>query len=114
MPQIRPIEQRREAPAFVTKHGFTLIELLLVIAIIGMLMTLVVPAVNSISGGSQLTQAAQMVGSELELARQRALSRNRMVEVRFYQYGDPETPGESASSPSSGQYRAIQSFEYVS
>jgi uncharacterized protein (TIGR02596 family) len=63
--------------------------------------------------GSDLTQGAQMVNDQLSLAKQRAVSRNRMVEVRFYRYADPEIPGESASDPSTGHFRALQLFEFT-
>jgi uncharacterized protein (TIGR02596 family) len=52
-----------------------------------------------------------MLSDQISLARQLALSRNRAVEVRFYRYGDPESPGENATDPSTGRFRAIQSFE---
>lgn len=92
-------------------RGFTLIEMLAVILLIGLIGTVAVPAVNSIMRGSKLTQSAQLVIDQLALARQTALTKNRAVEVRIYRYGDPETPGEKMSEPSSGRYRAIQLFK---
>ena len=90
--------------------GFTLVELLTVMAIIGLIAAFVVPSASSILKGSQLTQSTQIVTDQLGLARQRALSRNRSVEVRFYKYGDPEIPGQTASN---GNYRAFQTFEVI-
>lgn len=91
--------------------GFTLTELLVVVAIVVSLASFAMPAMNTVLKGSQLTQGAQMVGDQLSLARQAALSSNRCVEVRFYQYGDPQIPGEQPSNPSAGKYRALQLFQ---
>ena len=91
-------------------RAFTLIELLLVMAIMILLASFVGPAASTMTKGTQLTQAGQMVSDQLGLARQTALSRGRSVEVRFYQYSDPDIPGESAGSASTGKYRAMQCF----
>ena len=73
--------------------GFTLIELLVVIAILGILMTLVIPAITSLSRGSNLNLAGQMIADQLALARQEAVTRNRDIEVRFYQLTSGLSPG---------------------
>ena len=87
------------------KIGFTLIELLMVVAIMTILMTLVMPAVNTVFRGSQLTQGGQMINDQIALARQNALATDHSVEVRLYQYVDSQNPGNSS------QYRAIQAFQ---
>jgi uncharacterized protein (TIGR02596 family) len=92
-------------------RGFSLLELLVVMAIIAVIASFAIPAASTILRGSQLTQASQMLSDQISLARQLALSRNRAVEVRFYRYGDPEAPGEDPKEPSTGRFRAIQSFE---
>ncbi|MFA6176032.1 MAG: Verru_Chthon cassette protein D [Phycisphaerae bacterium] len=94
------------------RSAFSLMELLVVMAIIGLLATFLAPAVTPILRGSRLTQAGDQALAVLSLARQTALTTSHAVEVRFYQYGDPEVPGESAASPTTGKYRAIQAFEY--
>lgn len=71
-----PIEQR-------SPGAFTLIELLVVMAIIGMLVTLALPAVTSAAAGSSLTRAGQMIADSFASARQEATSKNREVQVRF-------------------------------
>jgi len=91
--------------------AMTLIELLTVISIIAVMATLVTPAANSILKGSKLTQASQMVGDGLAYARQSALTRNQPIEVRFYQFADPQQPQESLSDPTTWKYRAMQFFE---
>ena len=94
-----------------THRGFSLTELLVVIAILALLSSLLLPAISSMMRGNQLTRGADKLVSLLSLARQTAIAKNHSIEVRFYQFGDPEVPGESAATPSSGKYRAIQSFE---
>jgi uncharacterized protein (TIGR02596 family) len=96
------------------RQGFTLVELLVVLAIIAILGVLAVPALMSSLRGSALTQGAQKVINEVEVARQTALTQNSIVEVRFYQMAKAGMPGETAGSPSTGKFRALQSFIYDS
>ena len=85
--------------------------MLAVMAIISVLIALVVPAASTMVRGSQLSQAVELMDSQLDLARQTALSRNHSVEVRFYQYADPSVQGEQQGSPATGKYRALQLFD---
>jgi uncharacterized protein (TIGR02596 family) len=87
--------------------AFTLIELLVVVTIMAILLAYVVPAANNILGGTNITRATQMVEDQLNLARQSAISLNRPVEVRFYQYHDPSMSGTNYC------FRALQSWEVV-
>lgn len=103
----------RNAGNQLNNFGFTLIELLVVISILATIAAFIIPAATKIAPASQLTQAGQMITDQLSLARQTALSENRAVEVRFYQFGDPSTPGEQVSNPSLGKYRALQLFEIM-
>ncbi len=96
-----------------SRSAFSLIELVVVIAIIAIVASFTVPAATSILRGSAMTQAQQMLTDQISLARQYALSKNRPVEVRFYQIADPEQPGEDATKPETGQFRAMQLFEVV-
>ncbi len=90
--------------------AFTLVEMLVVMGIIVILITIVAPASSTILKGNDLTQGGQDLSSQIAVARQSALTQNHPVEVRFYQYGDASKPGESVADPTSGRFRAMQSF----
>ena len=84
--------------------------MLAVLAIIGILIALLAPAISTIVRGPLLTQSSDLIVSVLNLGQQTATSRNQSVEVRFYQYADPAVQGESVNNASSGKYRALQLF----
>jgi uncharacterized protein (TIGR02596 family) len=94
-------------------RGFSLVELLVVISVIAIIAGFAVPAVTTMIRGSSLTQGSQAITDQIVLARQLALSRNRSMEVRFYKYADPETPGEDVKDPKTGFFRACQTFEIL-
>jgi uncharacterized protein (TIGR02596 family) len=84
--------------------AFSMVELLIVIAIITVMASLMGPTLNSALRGTALTQATDKVIGVLSLAHQTALTKAQTVEVRFYSYVDPETPGDT------GQGHAIQAL----
>jgi len=94
-------------------RAFSLVELLVVISVIAIIAGFAVPAVTTMIRGSSLTQGSQNIADQIVLARQLALSRNRSVEVRFYKFADPETPGEDPKNPKTGFFRACQTFEIL-
>ena len=103
---------KKQAPSSITR-AFSLVELLVVVAVIAIIAGFAVPAVTTMIRGSQLSQGSQMVLDQMALARQTALARNRSVDVLFYKFADPETPGETADKPETGFFRAIQIFEIL-
>jgi len=91
--------------------AFTLIELLVVLAIIILLIGLVLPATTSIMKGSDITRATETVSNEISLARLQAIGKNRQVEVRFYEYAEPNMPAESSGNTATWHWHALQAFE---
>lgn len=69
-------------------RAFSLLELLAVLALGGILFVLLAPSMQSIGGGTHLTSAADLTVSQLRLARQLAVSRNRNTELRLLTYRD--------------------------
>ncbi len=96
-----------------SRRAFTLIEMLAVMAIIAIVAVFVVPAATSILKGSQLTQASAMLTDQFSLARQQALTKNTMVEVRLIRFSDPEQPGETLTNPTTGKFRALQLMQVL-
>jgi uncharacterized protein (TIGR02596 family) len=96
-----------------SQRAFSLIELIVVISIIVLIAGFAVPAASTIIRGSALSQASNAIIGQISLARQQALTKNRAVEVRFYRFADPETPGEDVANPSTGKFRAVQLFEVL-
>src|ERR1700722_12460573 len=96
-----------------SRRAFSLMELIVVIAIIAVIAGFAVPQAGQILKGSTVTQASTILTDQIRLAREFAVTKNCKVEVRFYQYGDPEVPGEVPTNPSSGQYRAMQLFQVL-
>lgn len=98
---------------FPRNPGFSLVDLSMVALLIVVMAAFALSTHTSISKGTRLPQAERMLTDQLKLARQYAVTRNHPVEVRFIRYGDGEMPGEKASDPSTGFYRAIQTFEML-
>ena len=78
------LQEKRWYPAF------TLVELLVVISLVTLLIRIAVPATSGTIKANQISMGIQTVVDELSLARQTALSQNRVVEVRFYKFKSSE------------------------
>jgi len=79
-------EMNAALPPSRREDAFTLIELMIVIAIASLMMVMAVPALRTLLAGTNLDRAGQQLGDAILRARQEAVSRNREVDVLFYQF----------------------------
>jgi Tfp pilus assembly protein FimT len=77
--------------------GFSLVELMLTIAFAATLLTIAVPLMTDVSDSSKLNSAAREIERELQSARLKSVSTNRLLRVRL-------------NCPGTGLYRTV---EYV-
>ena len=63
------------------KQSYTLVEILVVIAIIGILLSISIPAFEKITKGNRVNNAAASIGTALSLARSQAISMRQRVAV---------------------------------
>jgi len=78
-------------------RGFSLVELMFTVAFAATLMAIAVPVMTDVSDTSKLNGAARELERELQAARMKSVSANRLLRVRL-------------NCPSAGQYRTV---EYV-
>jgi prepilin-type N-terminal cleavage/methylation domain-containing protein len=74
---------RNTNPTAVRSVPFTLIELLTVMLIVGILLAVTVPIIVKLSSGSSVDAGARMIGAQLRLARQEAITKRQPVAVLF-------------------------------
>ena len=84
------------------RRGFTLLELLIVVSIIAFMAIISLPNIASTMRGLQISQGGQLIETQLQAARQRALSDNRTVEMRFYK--------SAATTGGASHFTAFQAF----
>jgi prepilin-type N-terminal cleavage/methylation domain-containing protein len=66
-----------------TDRGFSLTELVFVVAMLGTLIAMAVPVMKDMTASIKLNEAARMVERELQDARLKAVSSNRVIRVRL-------------------------------
>lgn len=74
--------------------AFTLIEMLAVIAIMTILLAVIVP-MGLGKGSSVLTSEGHNIGDQIAMARQIAMTRNKDMEIRFYEYPAGAVPEQA-------------------
>lgn len=88
-------------------RGFTLIELLLVMALIVLVEALAVPAIQSLSENSDMTQSAYRIGGAIESARSYAMANNTYTWVGFYEEAATASAPTAKSPPYTGCGRVL-------
>jgi len=83
-------------------RAFSLVEMLAVIAIIGLLAALALPAVGTVLESSKMNASINLVADQIALARQIAIAQSRRVEVRFYKLSTAMEP--------TAAYRAVGTY----
>jgi len=64
-------------------NGFSLVELLLVVALVAIIASVTLPALNGTMSAYRLRASADIIASELDAARVMAISRGAVYEVHF-------------------------------
>jgi prepilin-type N-terminal cleavage/methylation domain-containing protein len=64
-------------------RGFTVVEMLMVVAMIGILGAMAMPVMKDVTASIKLGEASRMVERELQDARMKAVSSNRVIRVRM-------------------------------
>jgi prepilin-type N-terminal cleavage/methylation domain-containing protein len=80
---MRNLKSQRSTPSLPRASAFTLIELLCVIALLGVLTVMALPAMSSLKGSGSVNHAALNISLLLEQARAHALANNIHVWVGF-------------------------------
>ena len=79
----------------VSEHGFSLTELMLTVAVAATLMAMAVPVLTDVTESSKLNSAGREVERELQSARLKAVSVNRLLRVKF-------------NCPAAGYFRTVE------
>lgn len=88
-----------------SQRGFSLIEIIVVLAIVGLMLTLVVMRIDHLSPKYALRAAAREVGGMIDLARGSAVGKGKRMAIRYeldqgrYQLFGPPPQGERGNGP---------------
>ncbi len=98
---------RRSFPRAAAGRAFTLVELLCVVAVMGMLVFLAVPALNSLKGAGNVTSSAYEIAAALQRARSYAMTHNTYVWVGFYEEAANASTVTASAPPYQGNGHVI-------
>ncbi len=90
----------RLSPTTSLRRAFTLIELLVVMAIIIVLVSVGIPAINAMTKGNDVAQTQNMLSSLIANTRAIAISQGRMAALVLYEEGSGQTPPHPAPQTS--------------
>ena len=102
-----------------SRGGFTLMELLVVLAIAGIVMTMVIPSISRSMAQTRVQRAASVVGSDLQYAYSMAARRRAPVRItvdeankvlRVLNYASPDTTFNERWFSLDGEY-PVQTLE---
>lgn len=87
-------------------RAFTLVEMLTVVGIIALLVALATPTLMDVIRSTRLSAAGDSLLNRLSLAQQEAIARSKEVEMRFYQYVNPDS--DHPSTPLFYAYQVVE------
>ncbi len=107
---------RLHAPVRGAPRGFTLIEILMVVAVVGIMMTIVVPRMR-VSEATEVQLAGMQLAQDIDLTRTRALSTRSIARIHFSQVtksssysGFLDDDGDSTITQTNTEQLALQAF----
>jgi len=71
-----------------TSKAFTLVEMIMVVALAALIIAMAVPGFTGVVNSMEINTAVDQITGELRKARQMAMTQNRAVEIRFFQFTD--------------------------
>lgn len=93
--RVAPHDRPRSLRPIKTQSGFSLTELMLTVAVAATLIAMALPVLTDVTESAKLNGAAREVERELQSARLRAVSVNRLLRVRL-------------NCPAEGYYRTVE------